>query len=64
MDVLQNVFNNRKIAIGFWGTVSVILLIWTKPAREFLKIVLPILFCKKFVVLYVVTFKVLKYGKL
>ena len=54
MNTLQDIFNNREIAIGLWVIAAVILLLFTKAAREFLKTALPILFCKKFVVFYIV----------
>lgn len=54
MNTIQDIFNNREIAIGLWVIVAVILLLFTKAAREFLKTTLPILFCKKFVVFYIV----------
>lgn len=54
MNTIQGIFNNREIAIGLWVIVAVILLLFTKAARQFLKTVLPILFCKKFVVFYIV----------
>ena len=52
MNTIQGIFNNREIAIGLWVIVAVILLLFTKAARQFLKTALPILFCKKFVVFY------------
>ena len=54
MNTIQDIFNNREIAIGLWVIVAIILLLFTKAAREFLKTALPILFCKKFVVFYIV----------
>ena len=54
MNTIQEIFNNREIAIGLWIILAVFLLLFTKPAREFLKTALPILFCKKFVVFYIV----------
>ena len=54
MNTIQGIFNNREIAIGLWVIVAVILLLFTKAARQFLKTALPILFCKKFVVFYIV----------
>ena len=54
MNTLQGIFNNREIAIGLWVVVALGLLLCTKAAREFLKTALPILFCKKFVVFYIV----------
>ena len=54
MNTIQGIFNNREIAIGLWVIVAVILLLFTKAAREFLKTALPILFCKNFVFFYIV----------
>ena len=54
MNTIRDIFNNREIAIGLWVIVAVILFLCTKAAREFLKTALPILFCKKFVVFYIV----------
>lgn len=54
MNSIQDIFNNREIAIGLWVIVAVILLLFTKAAREFLTTALPILFSKKFVVFYIV----------
>ena len=54
MNTIQGIFNNREIVIGLWVIVAVILLLFTKAARQFLKTALPILFCKKFVVFYIV----------
>lgn len=54
MNAIQDIFNNREIAIGLWGIVAVILLLFTNSARKFLKTALPILFCKKFVVFYII----------
>ena len=54
MNAIREIFNNREIAIGLWIILTVFLLLFTKPAREFLKTALPILFCKKFVVFYIV----------
>ena len=53
MNTIQEIFNNREIAIGIWILLAIFLLLFTKPAREFLKTTLPILFCKKFVVFYI-----------
>ena len=50
MSELQNIFNNREIAIGIWVSLAVIISIFTKPVKQFLKSVIPILFCRKFVV--------------
>lgn len=54
MNTIQGIFNNREIAIGLWVIVALGLFLYTKAAREFLKTALPILFCKKFVVFYIV----------
>lgn len=54
MNTIQGIFNNREIAIGLWVIVALGLFLCTKAARAFLKTALPILFCKKFVVFYIV----------
>lgn len=54
MNTLQEIFNNREIAMGFWIILAIFLLLFTKPVRDFLKTALPILFCKKFIVFYIV----------
>ena len=54
MGELQNIFNNREIAIGIWVSLAVIISIFTKPVKQFLKSIIPILFCRKFVVFYIV----------
>lgn len=54
MDELLEVFNNREIAIGIWTLFALIILILTKPGRKFIKEVLPILFCQKFVIFYII----------
>ena len=54
MEFLQSVFNNREIAIAFWVIIVATILIFTKTGKEFFKLVIPILFCKKFVVFYFV----------
>ena len=51
---LQNIFNNREIAIGIWVAFVAIISIFTKPVKQFLKSVIPILFCRKFVIFYIV----------
>lgn len=48
---LQEIFSNREIAIGLW---LVIIFVFLKPVREFIKSIIPIVFCKKFVVFYLV----------
>ena len=50
MSELQVVLNNREIAVGIWVMLSVPISILTKPVRQFLKSVLSILFCRKFIV--------------
>ena len=54
MSELQEIFNNREIAIGIWGMLVVVISVFTKPVRQFLKSVFPILFCRKFVIFYIV----------
>lgn len=54
MSELQNIFNNREIAMGIWVSLAVIISIFTKPVKQFLKSVIPILFRRKFVVFYIV----------
>jgi hypothetical protein len=53
---LQEVFNNREIAVGIWVMLAVVISIFTKPVRQFLKSVFTMLFCRKFVVFYIVFF--------
>lgn len=54
MHELQNIFNNREIAIVIWVTFIAIISIFIKPVKQFLKSVIPILFCRKFVIFYIV----------
>ncbi|OAK75477.1 hypothetical protein [Lederbergia galactosidilytica] len=54
MDALQNVFNNREIAIGGWVIMIIIVGLFTKIGRGFLESVLPIVFGRKFVVFYII----------
>lgn len=54
MEFIQDVFNNREIAIACWVIIAATILIFTKAGKEFFKSVIPILFCKKFVVFYFV----------
>ncbi len=54
MEFIQGVFNNREIAIAFWVIIAATILIFTKVGKNFLKSVIPILCCKKFVVFYFV----------
>lgn len=54
MEIIQGVFNNREIAIGIWALIAVIILLFLKPTRDFLKTAISILFSKKFVVFYIV----------
>ncbi len=44
MGELQNIFNNREIAIGIWVSLAVIISIFTKPVKQFLKSIIPRLF--------------------
>ena len=52
METIQEIFNNREIAIGIWVLIAVIILLFLKPTRDFLKTAIPILFSKKFVIFY------------
>ena len=54
MGVIQEFFNNREIAIGVWVIIGLAVILPTKPARQFIKTAIPILFCKKFVIFYIV----------
>lgn len=54
MSILQNIFSNREIAIGFWGLLAVIVVLLTGVGKQFIKSVLPIIFCKKFISFYVI----------
>ncbi|WP_039042533.1 hypothetical protein [Sporosarcina sp. ZBG7A] len=54
MDALQNVFNNREIALCCWVIIAIIVGIFTKAGRDFLKSVLPIVFSRQFVFFYIV----------
>ena len=54
METIQEIFNNREIAIGIWVLITVIILLFLKPTRDFLKTAIPILFNKKFLIFYVV----------
>ena len=54
MGVIQEFFNNREIAIGIWVIIGLDVILPTKPARKFIKTAIPILFCKKFVIFYIV----------
>jgi len=50
---LQEIFNNREIAIGAWLILAIAISVFTKPVQQFLKSVIPILFCRKFVIFYI-----------
>ena len=54
MSELQEVFNNREIAVGMWVILVVVISLFTKPVHQFLKSVFPILFCHKFVAFYII----------
>lgn len=54
VDKLQEIFNNREIAVGIWLFLFISISIFTKPGKNFLKSVLPILFCRKFVIFYMI----------
>ncbi len=48
----QQVFSNREIAYILWIVAIIIGAIFTKAGRKFYKDVLPITFCRKFIVFY------------
>ena len=56
MTAIQEIFNNREIAIGIWVIIALAVVLISKslrqPLLQFLKTALPILFCKKFVFFY------------
>lgn len=54
MSELREVFNNREIAIGIWFTLAITFSAFTKTVRQSLKPVLLLLFCRKFVVFYII----------
>jgi hypothetical protein len=54
MKSLQEIFTNREIAIGSWVLLGVIIAIFTKPAQQFIKTTIPIIFCRKFVMFYII----------
>lgn len=51
---LSEIFTNREIAIGAWVILALIIFAFTKPFQQFLKSVVPILFCRKFLIIYIV----------
>lgn len=51
---LQEIFNNREIAVGIWILLAIAISVFTKPGRQFFKSVFPILFCRKFVMFYII----------
>ncbi len=55
-------FNNRELAIGIWLIIAFIAILFTKVGRDFLKNTLPILFCKRFVIFYLIMTAVLVSG--
>lgn len=52
MSFLQEVFNNRELAMGIWLLLVAIVLIFVQPVRRFLREAFDILFTRKFVVFY------------
>lgn len=54
MTNLSDIFNNREIAFGAWAILALVALSFTKPFKQFFKSVIPILFCRKFVIFYIV----------
>ncbi len=51
---LQEIFNNREIAIGIWVLLAIAISVFTKPGRQFFKLVFQILFCRKFGMFYII----------
>lgn len=51
---VQEIFSNREIAYILWILVIIILGSLTKVGRKFYKDVLPIIFCRKFILFYIV----------
>lgn len=54
METIQNIFNNREIALLIWGTVAIIMFLFFRHAREFIKKAISILSSKKFLIMYIV----------
>lgn len=54
MEALQEVFNNREIALGCWIIISIIFGLFTKAGREFFKSVVIIVFSRKMIFLYTI----------
>ncbi len=58
MMLIQEIFNNREIAIGIWVIIVLAIVLISKslrqPLLQFLRTAIPILFCRKFVVFYCV----------
>ena len=54
METLQSIFTTRELSIGVWLCISIIGILFTKVGRKFAKDTLPIIFCKKFVIFYLV----------
>ncbi len=54
MDILRDFFNNREIAIILWFIIFVTFICFNKDVRESIKNVMTTLFCKKFVIFYLI----------
>lgn len=54
MITLQEIFNNRELAIGIWGILALAVALLIKSFRELLKTTFAILLSKKFIVFYAV----------
>lgn len=54
MSTLQEIFNNREIAVSFWVSIAIFAVLFTKAGKQFIKSVIPTVFCKKFVKFYIV----------
>ncbi len=54
MCYLQEIFTNREIAIGSWILLAVVVALFTKPVQQFTKSTFSIIFCRKFVIFYII----------
>lgn len=54
MENLFEIFNNREIAIGLWVIIAITIGLFTKPGKQFIKEIIPILFSRRFIVFYII----------
>lgn len=54
MSELQKILSNREIALGLWVIIVGVILVLSKAGKNFLKSIIPIIFCKKFIVFYII----------